>query len=291
MAILKPAPTPGAEQQALAAIAAAAAGGGGAGGAHVYMGRTNVRFRPKGAEEKGRLTRTDRWFTEDDAMAEYYNKPEAQRRAMIGQFVLAGLVPYGAGDLEGEDAWQKLVQTAARFGQAGNKVSPYDLLKSYVDASGGTAKNAWQNLGAFEVNVITGEKRYAGPGVYLGDGRASQTDTRVDLTDPDTARAMATKLFQQMMGRDPGAGELSSFARALATAEAANPVTQTTVTQYNMDTGQPISQDTTSSGGVSAEGKALIGENQIKGKKEYGVNQAVTTYQGALEQLIYGSPG
>jgi hypothetical protein len=116
------------------------------------------------------------------------------------------------------------------------------------------------------------------------------TDTRVDLTDPDTARAIATRLFQDMMGRDPGEGELTAFASALHEAEQASPVVSTTTTQYDMETGQQLSSSTQQSGGLSGEGKALIGENQIKGKKEYGVTQAVTTYQGAFESLIYGAP-
>ena len=160
-----------------------------------------------------------------------------------------------------------------------------------MKAAGGTGKDAWQSMGAFQVNIETGERRYVGPGTYLGGGKAIQTDTRVDLTDPDTAKAIATKLFQDLMQRDPQAGELGAFAAALGNAESNSPITQSTTTTYDMDTGQPISQDSVSSGGVTAEGKAYIGEQQIKGKKEYGATQAATYYQNAFDQLIFGSPG
>jgi hypothetical protein len=100
---------------------------------------------------------------------------------------------------------------------------------------------------------------------------------------------VATKLFQDLMGRDPGQGELGSFGSALTQAEQANPVVATTTTQYDMDTGQAISSDTSSSGGVSADGKAYIGEQQIKKTKEYGAYQAATTYENALESLVFGS--
>lgn len=286
MAIMTKKPDP----DELEALKALVGSGGTASGGQVYWGEESG-FRPRGAEEKGRKLKRAKWLTEDEAMNDFYGWSSKKRQDFLAQMVLGGLLPVGSGVVEAEEGWRKLVQSAGRFGAAGQKVGPWDLLSSYVKASGGTGKDAWRQMGAFEVNVVTGEKRYAGPGVYLGDGKASQTDTRVDLTDPDTAKSMATRLFQQMMGRDPGAGELGAFAKALSAAEAASPVTQTTVTTYDMETGQPITQDTTSTGGVSAEGKAYIGEQQIKKNKEYGVNQAVTTYQGALENLVFGGPG
>ncbi|MEW1547532.1 hypothetical protein [Streptomyces tsukubensis] len=289
MAVLKPSPKPTGDAAALNQFAAAGRAAGATG--RVYMGSQRVKTGVDPETKKPTFTTKDVWSTPEAAMAAFYGWGEQGRSNFTAQLVLAGLVPVGSGPLEAEESWRKLVDSAAGYGASGAQVSPYDLLTSYVKAAGGLGKNAWKQQGVFEINTVTGERRYAGPGVYLGDGRAMQMDTRVDLTDPDTARAMATKLFQNMMGRDPGAGELSGFAQALAAAEAASPVTQTTTTQYDMTTGQPISQDTQSSGGVSAEGKAYIGEQQIKGKKEYGVTQAVTTYQNAFEQMVFGSRG
>lgn len=253
----------------------------------VYMG--DRYLRPKGMEEKGRLLGPRAvWVSTEQAEGEYYNWSAKQQRDFVAQGILTGLLKLGDGPMEGGALWKKLVKEAANYGKADKKVSPLDLMASYVKASGGA--NAWKQMGVFEINTVTGERRYVGPGTYLGDGRATQTDTRVDLTDPDTARAVATRLFQDMMGRDPGAGELGAFASALNSAEQSSPVVSTTTTQYNMETGQPISQDTTQSGGLTAEAKAYIGEQQIKKKKEYGVHQAVTTYQNAFESLIFGAP-
>jgi hypothetical protein len=198
------------------------------------------------------------------------------------------MLKLGDGPLEGAALWKKLVKEAANYGAAGQKVSPIDLMATYVKASGGG--NAWTSAGVWQINTQTGERRYTGPGTYLGDGKAQMTDTRVDLTDPDTARAISTQLFQNLMGRDPGEGELSAFANALHSAEQNSPVVSTTTTQYDMDTGQQLSSSTTQSGGLTADAKGYIQEQQIKGKKEYGVNQAVTTYQNAFENLIFGSP-
>lgn len=263
---------------------------GGTAGGKVYWGE-GARYRPKGAEEKGRLLKGSVWKSESEAMNEFYGWTPKKRSDFLAQLVLAGLVPAGSGALEAEDSWKKLVQAAGRYGATGQKVTPFDLLSGYVKAAGGAQKESWRNLGAFEVNTVTGEKRFMGPGKYLGDGRAVQVDSRTDLTDPDTARSIATQLFQNLMGRDPQAGELSAFAGALSAAEASSPVTQTTVTQYDMDTGQALSTQTQSSGGVTAQGRQAIGESQIKKTKEYGTTQAVTTYQGALENLIFGGQG
>ena len=251
------------------------------------MGKATARDEKYGLMPKEQV----RWLTEDEAMKEFYGWNQKKRGDFLAQLVLAGIVPAGSGALEAEDSWKKLVQAAGRYGAAGQQVSPFDLLSGYVKAAGGAQKEAWKQVGAFEVNTVTGEKRYAGPGTYLGDGRAMMVDTRTDLTDPDTARAIATSLFQSLMGRDPQAGELSAFAGALNAAEASSPVMQTTTTQYDMNTGQALSQQTQTSGGVTAQGRQQIGEQQIKKTKEYGVNQAATTYQGALESLVFGGQG
>lgn len=289
MPILKPTPKPKGESAALSEFYSGS-GFGSAGGAYVYMG-TGRQPATAQDEKYGRAPRKlDLWATEDEAKADFYNWDGKRQGDFLAKAIVGGLLKFGDGPMEAGKLWAKLVKEAFNYGKAGKKVTPFDLMAAYVGAAGGSGKNAWQSMGAFEVNIQTGEKRYVGPGTYLGNGVARQTDTRTDLTDPDTARAVATRLFQEMMGRDPGAGELSAFASALHTAEANNPVTQTTDTTYNMETGQPLSTSTQTSGGMTAEGRALIGENQIKSKKEYGVNQAVTTYQSAFENLIFGAP-
>jgi hypothetical protein len=259
-----------------------------AGAANVYMGD---EYAPTARDEKyGRTPRSvPRWATEVQATGEYYSWTPKQQSDFIAQGILSGLLKLGDGPMEGGALWKKLVKEAAQYGAAGQHVSPIDIMATYVKASGGA--NAWKSAGVWQINTQTGERKYVGPGTYLGEGKAQQIDTRVDLTDPDTARAVSTKLFQDLMGRDPGEGELTAFAGALSQAEQANPVVATTTTQYDMDTGQALSSDTTQSGGLTSEARAYIQEQQIKKKKEYGAFQAATTYEGALEALVFGSPG
>lgn len=288
----------GLDPKTMAALNALVAGSGGMGlgGGQVYMG--SERYT-KGGQDKGSgqaLPRgksmygtKDIWVSPSQAEQQYYTWNAKKQADFVSQGILSGMLKLGDGPMEGAALWKKLVKEAANYGAVGKKVTPLDLMASYVQQAGGA--NAWKNAGVWSINTVTGERKYEGPGTYLGGGKAQQTDTRVDLTDPDTAKAVATKLFQDMMGRDPGAGELTSFASALHTAEQNNPVVQTTTTQYDMDTGQALNSDTTSSGGVSAEGKQYIGEQQVKGKKEYGAFQAATTYQNALDALVFGSGG
>ncbi|MFF3363591.1 hypothetical protein [Streptomyces misionensis] len=277
-----------------------AAGGGTTDSGRVYMGEYSKYRAPKGASAQARKNIQELssrelssghtgslWLSKGDAEQAFYTWDAKKQSDFLSQAIVGGLLKLGDGPLEAGKLWKKLVDEAALYGAANKKVSPMDLMSSYVKAAGGG--NAWTSAGVWQINTVTGERKYAGPGTYLGSGKAQQVDTRVDLTDPDTAKAVATKLFQDLMGRDPGAGELTTFATALHSAEQANPVVQTTTTQYDMDTGQPVSSSTSSSGGVDASGQQYIGEQQVKGKKEYGAYQAATTYQNALDSLVFGS--
>lgn len=285
----------GLDPKTMAALNAlmAGSGGTGGGGGQVYMGQvpmgsgTNRNVSEAG---QARLSqrKQDLWLSSDEASQEFVSWSPKKQADFVSKGILAGMLNLGDGPLEGNKLWQKLVKEASLYGAVGKKVSPFDLMASYVQASGGA--NAWRSQGVWEINTVTGERRYVGPGTYLGGGKAQQVDTRVDLTDPDTAKAISTKMFQDLMGRDPGAGELGSFAAALHQAEESSPVVNTTTTQYDMDTGQALSSDTTSSGGVSADAKQYLQEQKIKKTKEYGAYQAATTYQNALENLVFGSP-
>jgi len=283
----------------MAALQGLASSGTGASAGRVYMGQTPMPNVPKGASaqarknilEQGKASQAPLWMSEAEASQAYYTWDAKKQGDFVAQGILSGMLKLGDGPLEGASLWKKLVKEAAQYGAVGANVSPLDLMASYVTAAGGTGKNAWASAGVWQINTQTGERRYVGPGTYLGEGKAQQVDTRVDLTDPDTARAISTKLFQDLMGRDPGEGELSAFANALHSAEQASPVVATTTTQYDMDTGQAISSESTQSGGLTADARAYIQEQKIKKTKEYGAYQAATTYQGALEALVFGSPG
>lgn len=274
------------EDDALQSLIAALGTGTATGSGKVYMG--SVVTPSKGVQAPftkvpGLLERTKpNWMTVDDATAEFYNWNNKKQDDFLAKLKVAGLVDDTAGAIEAGKIWGALVSESANYGAQNKQVSPFDLLSRYVKSSGGAWKK--DSTGRFEVNSVTGEKRYIGPQF------STTTATRTDFTDPATARAIATSMFQDLMGRNPGKGEISAFATALSGSEADNPTTDVTTTQYDMTSGEAIGSNTTSSGGMSADAKAMLASDQVKGKKEYGAVQAATTYQNALDDLVYGAP-
>jgi len=228
---------------------------------------------------------------------DYLNNLNGKQLAQIrAKMVYGGLIQDNDGILEMETKWKKLVDASAGMTKAGQKYSPMDILDSYLGngplgGKGGLGPNAgsvWQvqyRAGRkFLVNTQTGQVKYEGP-------RFQTTyQKNIDLTDPTTAKAVATSVFQQLMHRDPGQGELSGYGDALRQAEQANPAVTQTTTEYDPNTGEPIGQTNKTTGGVTAEGRQYLAEQRVKGSKEYASVQAATTYMNALESAILNNP-
>lgn len=221
-----------------------------------------------------------KWSTVDDATNQYFNWTQKARDDFRAKGLLSGLLTQGAGDMEAYSLWASLVKQSALYGAQDKPITPMDILSGYVKSN---SNGGWVKQGDFEVNPVTGEKRYIGPKFK------TTTQSQTNMTDPATARAIATKVFQDLLGRDPGQGEIAAYADALSQSELANPSTTTTTTQFDPTTGEPVNSSSISEGGMTADGQALLASDAIKKKKEYGATQAATTYQNALEQAVYGS--
>jgi hypothetical protein len=263
-------------------------------GAAVAAGQAQVsqQYQSYGAAVaagKKQVAKRNIFLSVADALASYDTWTDKKRQDFLAKLKISGLVQADAGEIEAYRVWQVLVEESARKTANGRNVSPFDILGSYASQAGGMGKGAWQTSadGRWKTNVVTGERQYVGPRF------TTTTDSRIDVTDPATARAIATKMFQELMGRDPGKGELANFGTALSSAEASNPAVATTTTEYGTagaQAGEVIGSSTVTSGGVSAEGKAQIAEEQAKKKPEYGATQSATTYMNALENEVYGAP-
>lgn len=270
-----------AQQQALNSILAAGGGSSATSAGQVFMGLRpvpgNSRFLTESAQAQLQKRTAPSWWTTKDAQANYFKWTQKQRDDFRAKGLLSGLLTSGAGDLEAYSLWSNLVQQAALYGAQGQQVGPMDILSGYVksNSSGGFIKQ-----GDFEINPVTGEKRYIGPQFK------TTTQNSVNLTDPATAKAVATQVFQQLLGRDPNAGEIQAYASALSQSEAQNPSSTVTTTQYDMTTGEPTGSNSVTTGGMTDQGQAQIVEDQVKGKKEYGATQAATTYMTALENAV-----
>lgn len=265
---------------------------GGVGGP-VYMGGyvpSNVYGSPKGAspqarrniQEAGRREATaGTYLSLQDAQNYWYTMSAKQQADFVATATIGGLLKVGDGAMEGYSLWKKLVGYSQQATAQGARISPLDVLASYT--GGSSNLDPWYRDGDFKINRLTGEKKYVGPQFK------TTTQSQVDLTDPATAKALATSVFQQMMGRDPGKGELASWGDALHAAEQASPVISTTTTEYD-DQGNTVGSNTTSQGGLSADAKQYLEQQKVKKTKEYGAVQAGTTYANALENAVYGSP-
>jgi hypothetical protein len=276
--------TPG-EQQALQGFLGAQGAASGSPDGKVFMGMgygvppgADTRTR-KNITELGNREAEPDWMSPDDAAGIYFTWSQKQRDDFRAKGLLSGLLTQGAGDLEAYSLWQSLVKQSALYGAQDQQVGPLDILSGYVK---GNSNGGWIKQGNFEVNPLTGEKRYIGPQFK------TTSQQQVDLTDPATARAVATKIFQDLLGRDPNSGEISAYANALSQSEASNPSTAVTTTQYDMATGEATNTNTVTSGGLSADAQAQIAQDQIRGKKEYGATQAATTYMNALTGAVGG---
>lgn len=270
----------------------AGGGGTGGGGGTVYMGaKPPVRIEGKGYyTPKGDVV-----VSLNDAYTFFNGFSGKQLRDFINTGIVAGQLRDDAGLLEGQALWKKLVDASAGLTAAGQKVTPNDVLLSYLGkgplaAAGGTAPGTslWQTQyrggRKFLVNSQTGEVKYQGPQFETTYAKT------IDLTDPTTAKAIATSIFQQLMHRDPGKGEMGQFASALSSAEQASPVVTNTTVEYDPNTGEAIGQTSQSTGGFGPDAKQYLAEQQVKSNKEYGTIQASTTYTNALENAIFNNP-
>jgi len=259
----------------------------GAGAGKVYMGAKPGRVSQQDLAHLSPADRAamttgataPRWMSTVDAENNYFTWNAKQRQDFIAKGLLSGLLTSGAGDLEGAQLWKNLVDQAANYGAQGQRISPMDILSGYVkgNSSGGWIKDS---TGQFETNPATGERRYVGPKFK------TTTQTNADLTDPATARAIATSVFQSLLGRDPGQGEIGSYAAALAQSEQENPSTTTTTTQYDPTTGEATNSSSVTAGGITDQGRQQLAADEIKKKAEYGATQASTTYLNALESAV-----
>jgi hypothetical protein len=289
-----PSPTVGAsanEQAGIDAWMQALGGAGiGTGQGSVFMEKVTPgdikQYRMEG------LTPPSQYMTLDEAYNKYNDFSGKQLRDFIAQGQLAGQLADGAGFIEGQGLWKQLVDASAGLTAAGHNISPFDVLAGYLGkgplATGQPGSKLWQvqyrGGRKFLVNTQTGQVQYQGPQFE------TTYSENIDLTDPTTAKAIATSVFQQLLHRDPNAGEMGGFASALSSAEQASPVTNNITTEYDPNTGEPIGQSTTSSGGMTAEGRQYLAAQRIKKSKEYGATQAATTYANALENAIFNNP-
>ena len=158
-------------------------------------------------------------------------------------------------------AWNDVIEQGAAFTAAGKFLTPKDVAKLMARGSDSSG---------------------SGSGGYTGT--KSATSKSVDLTDPETAKAMVNDILSNALGRAALPEELATFRQTLNAAEKANPVTTTTTGTYQ--DGDQVSQTSTRSGGLDSAGKQQVLLDEAKKTPEYGAYQAARMVLGWLGQAI-----
>lgn len=157
------------------------------------------------------------------------------------------------------DWWDETIDYSIRFTQAGKKLTPWQVIE--LLASTGARSGRSGRSEAFT-------------------GRRTSTSTSIDLTDPNTAKAIVSDVLADRLGRTANDDEVRAFTSALNAQERANPTVTNTTSDYNE--GVVTSQSSTTSGGISGAGKQQIAADRAMTMPEYGAYQAAGTYFNAL---------
>jgi hypothetical protein len=194
--------------------------------------------------------------TLDEAKAEFYRWTPEERRKWGEHLAELGLIDEAdVGDWD--TLWQKwdyIVTEAANLYTSGHKLTPFEAADLIAGSPEDRAKRAEQ-AGRF-----TGTKTFSS----------------VDLTDPQSAKAIVNDVLAQALGRAALPEEMSQFLGTLSAAERNNP----TVTSTTYQDGDPVSS--TTSGGLSAAGARQTLLESAQAKPDYGAYQAATTIFGAV---------
>jgi hypothetical protein len=219
--------------------------------------------------------------------AELANAPTTWDAKELKSFINKGIVykiPGFSTDMgmpEAVDAWQKLMMSAQQFSQSGTDWSPYDVMESYNKAPGafGTIKSP---DGDWLLDARTGDRIK-----YIGPRSKTTTEKRIDLSSAEDVRALTTQMLTELLGRAPSPEEMSKYRTAMGSFEQAHPSVATTTTTIN-EKGEAVGSNTTTSGGVTQEGRAQLISEQAKQGPEYGKFQGATTYFNAMMQMLGG---
>jgi nicotinamide mononucleotide adenylyltransferase len=200
----------------------------------------------------------------EDAEMMYFNFTPQQREALIAMSVKLGYIRSDSvNDAALQQVWAQYVKSAAAYQAKGKNWTPWSIMLLDSMTQEKTKKEVTQK------------------------GPVTQTSTSTDLSTKMDARGILNTASRTLLGRDPTEEESNRFWQTLNAAERENPVTTTQTTTYDAE-GNVATQNSTSSGGMSAQAKEVVTEDTLKANPEYGAYQAATNYMGILRNMVYG---
>lgn len=198
------------------------------------------------------------------AMTLFAGMPAVEQQALANKLYRAGILD-SPDDIQGAySQWQKAVQFAADAYSAGQtKVTPWDVIQQ-------------------QIGLGLAAKPKHGP--------LTTTDTSYNMLAPGDAAAMVKAVYQNELGRDPNAGELSRYTSMIMNKVKGSPDVVVTHNTYDKQ-GAIIAQTREKTSSAPSQ-QALAGQLQDRthADPEYGAYQAATSYMGAIQQLFSGSP-
>jgi len=197
-----------------------------------------------------------------DLKSTYFSWDDKYRAQFRNKLALIDKNWATATDEQLQQKWDSLVDQSSAYLQAGNSLSPWDILNRDVTAVG-------QSLAAAKPTTQT------------------LTSTAANYTGALDSEALFTQAAQSLLGRKPTADEVAQFQGLLRSNEAANPVT-TVTTRTTSASGQTINESSAQTGGLSADARALLAQKQAEGSADYAEHQAATTLMGWLAGATAG---
>lgn len=180
------------------------------------------------------------------------------------------------------EMWQRAVSEAEAAASVTPGMTPWDVLDGWAkDGAPGTLK-------AEQTERERREAFFAEdpPDPYS----ITRTQKTINLTDPDTARALITQLLERELGRRPSDNEIRDFTSALNRKERESPSVTTTTENYAYDAeaGQVVQtgSESTTEGGAPAP--AAFGETFVEEEHE-GERDAFTAgvdYYQVMQSLV-----
>lgn len=186
-----------------------------------------------------------------------------------------------------QQAWANKMYRAGLINDPGNYDAALAQWTSAVEFAAGQYTYGQKRITPWDVmQDRLGLSRVAGNG--NGPRTTTSTSTARQVLSNGDADTMIKAIFQSQLGRDPDKGELSRYRSMLINKVDANPQVSTTTTNYDGKGNQ--TSNTVTRGGVNQSELQGMVSDKNQADPEWGAYQAATSYMGALENLLGGSP-
>lgn len=246
-------------------------------GTLVFTGRTITappEMRDIGAGIYKNVNPTEpqpQWIKAGELANEWFQMDTVERKRYKDTFILMGLInPQRATDQDYSQIWMSYVQQLAKYNVAspGTKITIGDLMDADL-------KQKEQNDPGLAELMRTGKRT------------TTRTSTNIQKSSSLDARAMADTAARALLGRKATDEENGKLLAALNKMETENPEVTTTSQEEDMY-GQVLGSTSTTTGGVTAQARQQMAQEQAEANPEYGAYQAATTYMGSLMDMVYG---